>query len=83
MSHQNNASLEQACDQFNEELQKMLDGAAPQKGKIYGQAKKNHVTSTLLNKKEFSKTGMVSTKITDEITTGEPMPPKETGTTDY
>ena len=36
-----------------------------------------------MNKKELSKTGSVSTKNTEEVTTGEPTPLKETGTTDY
>ena len=73
---ENNVGPEQASDQFNEELHKMLDKTASQKSKICRQAKKNHgTTNTFISKKELSNT--------EEITTGESTSPKETGTTGY
>ena len=59
---ENNARLEQACDQFNEELHIMPDWAASQKGKICGQGKNHDTRSIFMNKKELSKTGIISTK---------------------
>ena len=53
---ENNASLEQACNQFNEELHKMLNRAAPpKKGKICRQAKNHGTTSTLHEQKRTVK----------------------------
>ena len=60
---ESNTSLEQACDQFNEELPKMLNRAAPQEKVRYTDRPKNHgTTSIFVNKKELSKTEIISTK---------------------
>ena len=78
------ASLKQACHQFNEELHKMLDRAAPPKRYDMQTGQKNCGTTCIsVNRRELLKTGIKSTKNTEKITTGGPTPLKETSTIDY
>ena len=79
-----NAGLKQTCDQFNEELHKMLDRAAPPKGTICRQAKINCGTTGIpMNRRKVLKMGIRSTKNTEKITAGGPKPLKEISITDY
>ena len=79
-----NASLKQACDQFNEELHKMLNRLHPKKGMICRQTeKKCGTTGISVNRRKLLKTGIKSTKNIEKITTGGPTPLKETSTIDY
>ena len=79
-----NASLKQACDQFNEELHKMLNRAVPPQRYDMQTGKKCHGTTGIsMNRRELLKTGMKSTKSTEKITTGGPTPLKETSAIDY
>ena len=56
-------ALKQACDQFNEELHKMLDSAAPQKRYNMWTHQNNHgSTGIYVNRRELLKTGIISTK---------------------
>ena len=58
-----NFSLEQACDQFHDELCKMLDREAPQKRSNMQTGQKNlGSTSISMNRGELSQTGIESTK---------------------
>ena len=58
-----NASLKQACDQFNEELHKMLNRAVPQKRYDMWTGQRNHGTTGIsMNRRELLKTGIKYTK---------------------
>ena len=78
---ENNASLEQASDQFNEELHKMLNRAAPQKKVRYANRQKKTWYKCICEQKRIVKHRDHIYKNTKETTTGEHTPLKETGTT--
>ena len=78
-----NASLEQACDQFNEELNKMLNRAAPQKRYATWAGQKTVVQQVYPQTEKIVKKRDHMYKKMQEIITGGPTPLKETCTTDY
>ena len=72
-----NASLKQACNQFNEELHKMLDRAASQTSKVCRQTRQTLIQKLYSQTKRQSKTEIESTKITEKNITREPTPLKK------